>query len=82
VEPDPSARCELLVGLPAVVVVGVDEVPGDVLRVTVETRDPGPSCAPCAGSVAIKDQLTLELVDLPCFGRSTRLAWRNGGSRV
>lgn len=68
--------CELLVGLPDVTVLGVvDEIDGP-LRVHVETRDPRPSCAGCSGAVVVKDRPIVELVDLPCFGRSTRLVWR------
>ena len=68
--------CELLVGLPDVTVLGVDDEPGRLLRVYVETRDPRPSCAGCAGAVASKDRSSVELVDLPCFGRAVRLVWR------
>jgi len=68
--------CELLVGLPSVVVLGVDDVAGGVLRVHVETLDRRPACPGCAGGVVVKDRPTVELVDLPCFGRVTRLSWR------
>ncbi len=68
--------CELLVGLPAVRVLGVDDDPGGRLRVHIETRDVRPSCAGCAGVVVVKDRPTVVLVDLPCFGRSVRLVWR------
>ncbi|HEY5011484.1 MAG TPA: ISL3 family transposase [Acidimicrobiia bacterium] len=42
----------------------------------IETRDPRPSCSVCAGVVVIKDRPSVELVDLPCFGRPARLVWR------
>ena len=65
--------CELLVGLPEVNVLGVDDGP-DVLRVHVETRGPRPCCGECGGT--IKDRPVVELVDLPVFGRPARLVWR------
>jgi transposase len=76
VECDPTRVCELLVGLPAVNVLGVDDRPDASIVVHVETRVVRPSCASCAGVVVIKDRPSVELVDLPCFGRPTRLVWR------
>ena len=68
--------CELLVGLPAVTVLGIiDEVDGP-LWVHIETRTDRPVCAGCGGSVAIKERPLVELVDLPAFGRPARLVWR------
>ncbi len=68
--------CELLVGLPDVNVLAVDDVADGPLRVHVETRRGRPQCRRCGGSVLAKDRATVELVDLPCFGRPTRLVWR------
>jgi len=76
VEVDPTRICELLVGLPDVVVLGVLDERDAPLVVHVETRDARPSCASCAGAVVVKDRRRVELVDLPCFGRATRLVWR------
>ena len=73
---DARRVCELLVGLPDVRVLGVVGERDGPLRVHVETRDARPSCARCADVVVIKDRPSVELVDLPCFGRSTRLVWR------
>ncbi len=75
-EVDSTRMCELLVGLPAVRVLGVDDDPGGLLRVHLETRSVRPSCARCAGAVVVKDRPTVVLVDLPCFGRPVRLVWR------
>ena len=72
---DPIVMCELLVGLPAVSVLDVAET-GDRLRVTIETRAPRPSCPVCGVPVVVKDRDTVELTDLPCFGRRTILVWR------
>jgi len=76
VECDATRVCELLVGLPAVIVLGVDDQLGAPLRVHVETRAKRSWCASCAGAALIKDRPCVELVDLPCFGRATRLVWR------
>ena len=73
-ELDPTRMCELLVGLPAVNVLGVEET--DLLRVHVETAAERPRCDGCGGRVWVKDRPVVELVDLPCFGRRTRLVWR------
>ncbi len=75
-EVDPTRICELLVGLPAVVVLGVDDDSDGPMRVHIETRELRPSCSECAGVVVIKDRPSVELVDLPCFGRPARLVWR------
>ena len=75
-EVDPTRICELLVGLPAVVVLGVDDDGDGVLRVYVETREVRPSCSGCGAVAVVKDRPSVELVDLPCFGRPTRLVWR------
>ena len=68
--------CELLVGLPDVNILGVDDNGGGPLRVHLETRGPRPACGGCGGAVLAKDRPVVELVDLPSFGRPTRLIWR------
>ena len=74
-EVDPTRVCELLVGLGDVTVLGAVDDPGGVLRVHVETRSPRPTCVGCGGGVWVKDRRRVELVDLPAFGRPTRLVW-------
>ena len=65
--------CALLVGLPDVNVLGVElNVP---IRVHVETVGERPGCDGCGGAARVKDRPVVELVDLPCFGRPTRLVW-------
>jgi transposase len=76
VECDPTRVCELLVGLPAVTVLGVVDERDAPIVVHIETRELRPSCGRCAGVVVVKDRPVVELVDLPCFGRATRLVWR------
>jgi len=67
--------CELLVGLPEVNVLGVGD-DDELLWVHVESRAPRPVCPGCGGGVRLKDRPVVELVDLPSFGRRTRLVWR------
>ncbi len=74
-ELDPTRMCLLLVGLPDVEVLGVDDEPGEPLRVHVETTTDRPTCRDCNGVAWVKDRPVVELVDLPCFGRPTRLVW-------
>ncbi len=72
---DPTRVCELLVGLGDVIVLGATDIPGEPIRIHVETRGPRPSCPGCGSVVWAKDQRPVELVDLPVFGRSARLVW-------
>lgn len=74
-ESNPIRMCELLVGLPDVNVLGVDDVAGEPLRVHIETRGSRPVCPTCGGRVLSKDRPPVELVDLAAFGRPTRLVW-------
>src|SRR5215204_4641511 len=66
--------CELLVGLPDVTVVGVGQWPWFV-RIAIVTRTERPPCAGCSGGVHAHGVDEVELADLPCFGRRTRLVW-------
>lgn len=72
-ESDATRMCELLVGLPDVNVLAVDD--SDVLTVVIETRD-RPACLGCGGRPRVKDRDPVLLVDLPVFGRPSRLLWR------
>ncbi len=74
-ERDPTRMCELLVGLPDVNVLGIDDVPGEPLRVHVELRAGRSGCETCGVLAHVKDRPVVELVDLPCFGRPTHLLW-------
>jgi len=73
---DARRVCQLLVGLPDVNVLGVDDVAGGPLVVHVEQAGDRPACLGCGGRPVVKDRETVELVDLPAFGRQTRLCWR------
>lgn len=71
---DATRACELLVGLPDVTVIDVAEWPM-WLRVTVVAVSERPTCS-CGGIAHRHGVREVLLVDLPCFGRSVRLAWR------
>ena len=73
---DPTRMCELLVGLPAVRVLGVIDEPNGPLFVHIETTGARPSCSGCGGRATVKERDSVVLVDLPAFGRRTRLVWR------
>lgn len=74
-ELDPTRMCELLVGLPEVNVVGIDDESGGALRVHVVSRLDQGWCRACGVRAAVKDRTRVVFVDLPCFGRATRLVW-------
>jgi transposase len=76
VETDPTRMCELLIGLPEVNILGVDDVAGGSLFVEIETRAGRPGCPSCGVPAGVKDRDPVLLVDLPAFGRRTRLLWR------
>ncbi len=67
--------CARSVGLPDVVVLGVEESV-EHLRVHVEVPVVVMGCTECGTRARVKERPVIELVDLPCFGRPTRLVWR------
>jgi transposase len=67
--------CELLVGLPDVNLLGIDDVAGAPLRIHIETRADRPGCGTCGVIAQVKDRPVVGLVDLAAFGRPTRLLW-------
>ncbi|MEZ5258207.1 MAG: ISL3 family transposase [Ilumatobacteraceae bacterium] len=75
-EQNATRMCELLVGLPDITVLGIVDAPDQPLEVHVECRDLDRRCVECGTSGRIKDRDSVELVDLPCFGRPTLLVWR------
>ncbi len=74
-ETDPTRMCELLVGLPEVRVLAVEDRCGEPIRVHVEQAGERPGCLGCGGAAKVKDRDVVELVDLPAFGRPARLMW-------
>lgn len=71
-----TRMCALLVGLPDITVVGVEDQPGRPLRVHVETTAEVVGCAVCGRRAWVKDRPVVALVDLPAFGRAAVLVWR------
>jgi transposase len=67
--------CELLIGLPEVNVRAVHDEPDESLRVHIESRLDQGWCRACGARAQVKDRPQVEFVDLPCFGRPTRLVW-------
>jgi transposase len=76
VELNPTRMCELLVGLPDVNVLAVDDRPDRSIVVHIEARLERSWCPACGARATVKERPVVELVDLPCFGRPARLAWR------
>ncbi|MDX6309508.1 MAG: transposase, partial [Nocardioidaceae bacterium] len=76
-ETDATRICALLVGLPDVDVLGVEEQAGAPLRVHVETTATAVGCSGCGSRAWAKDRPVVELVDLPAFRRPAVLVWRN-----
>ncbi len=75
-EINPTRMCELLVGLPEVSVLAVDDVADGPIRVVVESLVDQGWCRECGCRAVVKDRPVVEFVDLPCFGRPARLVWR------
>lgn len=67
--------CRLLVGLGDIAVVGVGDEPDGPLVVSIETLAATASCPACGARAALKDWSWVSYVDLPVFGRSSRLRW-------
>ena len=75
-ETDPTRMCALLVGLPDVDVLAVDDRRGAAIVIVVESRLEAAWCTQCGVRARVKDRPPVVLVDLPCFGRPARLVWR------
>jgi transposase len=72
-------RCDLLVGLGGVHVVGVSEHDGrrgPFLRVVVESSPRVEGCRSCGVVASSHGRRIVRLVDTPCFGRPVELVWR------
>ena len=72
-EIDPTRMCELLVGLPDVDVLGVDDPVAGHLVVVVAPREDRPSCGRCGTPAWVKDHREVDLVDLPAFDQTVTL---------
>jgi len=76
VETNATRMCELLVGLPDVNVLAVEDRVDEPIVVHIEARRDPAWCRACGVRARVKDRPWVELVDLPCFGRPARLVWR------
>jgi transposase len=68
--------CEVLVGLPEVRVIGAEEQLGGGLVVLIESILPDGLACECGALLSVEERPIVRLVDLPAFGRPTRLWWR------
>ena len=68
-------NCDLLVGLDGLHVVGVVKTGRDVLVVTVESAPTVMGCPMCGVVAHSHGRRTVTLIDIPCFGRQTRLRY-------
>lgn len=75
---DATRVAACLVGLGSGVrILGVEDWLGQPIVVHVETVGPRPACpGDCWTEPVVKDRVEIRLVDLPVFGRPTRLVWR------
>ena len=69
-------RCDLLVGLDCLHVIGVERDEGGGLRVTVESARTVMGCPSCGVVASSHGRRTVRLVDAPSFGRPVELRWR------
>lgn len=75
-EIDPIRMCQPLVGLGPIHVLGVVDWWIDrPLEIHVRTLARTAACPECDVPARLKDVDVVRLVDLPCFGRPTRLVW-------
>ena len=72
---DRTRALEVLIGLPDVEFVGLDDS-GTVLRIVIERQGVRPSCRSCGTLALGKGRRDVELVDLPAFGRPTAIVFR------
>ncbi len=75
-ETDPTRALVWMIGLPDIRFLGVEDGPGGVGRIHVETVVRSVGCPSCGVPAQVKDRSRVELVDLPLQGRPSRLVWR------
>ncbi len=74
-ESEPTRALELMIGLPDVVFLGVEDEPGGELRVHVEGRSARDFCEACGIAARVKERPVISLIDLPVYARQSRLVW-------
>jgi len=57
------------------VFLGVEDGPGGLGKIHVETTGRSVGCPSCGVVARVEDRARIERVDLPLFGRPTRLVW-------
>lgn len=72
---DGSGLAEAMLGLPGLVVLDVEELPGEVV-VTVESTRHKAVCSSCRRRAQAHDRVSVQLRDVHCFGRPCRLVVR------
>lgn len=77
-ETDPNRMAALMLGLPDVHVLKVEE-DSLGLRVEVETAADVAHCPSCGEPAAPRDRRTVQRVGLPVFGRTPLITWRVRG---
>ncbi len=71
---NPTSLAETLLGLDGFQILGVHETP-DELIINIETQSTVVGCPECGVRAQAKDRMRVDIRDLPCFGRPTRLVW-------
>ena len=74
-ETDPTRALEWMIGLPVITFLGGEDGADGEARIHVETQASRLGCPNCGAVARVKDRSRVELVDLPLFGRPTRLVW-------
>ncbi|MEK4241980.1 MULTISPECIES: ISL3 family transposase [Janibacter] len=69
-------RCDVLVGLPGLHVIAVEQHGDDRLVVTVESAPEPMGCRSCGVIARGHGRVEVRLVDAPAFGRPVRIIWR------
>jgi transposase len=64
-----------MIGLQAIAFLGAEDGARDQARIHIETKPSLVGCPRCGVFARVKDRSAVELVDLPVFGRPTRLVW-------
>jgi len=78
VETDPKRALLWMIGLPDITFLGVEDGPGGVAKIHVETVARSAGCPSCGVLAQVKDRTRVELVDLPL--QVVRAGWCGGSA--